>query len=120
MKKLGLLIILGFCLQQIVIAQQSPVGGINSRIQPPLEPHDISEQVKRLEGELATANREANFWRNARFYNDKKKERMRQEKLVYWAQRTVVIRNQITELKKDRSYYQHKNYGDQKYYYKKN
>ncbi|MBU2515561.1 hypothetical protein KJ966_29945 [bacterium] len=104
---------------QNLFAQQGPEQGINARIQPPLERHDISEQVNLLENQLAIASREVDFWRNARFYNDKKKERMRQEKLVYWAQKTVEIRNEITELKKGRAYYQHNYSGDEKFYYKK-
>lgn len=90
---------------------------INRRIQPPLQRQSISEQLVVLEKQLAEATKEVDFWRNARFYNDKKKERMRKEKLVYWAQRTVDIRNQMTELKKDRKYYQHKTHGNQRYYY---
>ncbi len=120
MKKFLIVFLILFSVNQNLSAQQGPEQGINARIQPPLAGQDISLRVKALENQLAVASREVDFWRNARFYNDKKKERMRQEKLVYWAQKTVEIRNEITELKKDRSFYQHKRYGDKKYYYEKN
>lgn len=119
MRKIVLTILAVFSASQLLIAQQGPEQGINARIQPPLQRHDISDQVKALEAELAVASREAEFWRSAHFYNDKKKERMRQERLVFWSQTTVKIRNKITELKKNRSYYQHDRYRDQRYYYKK-
>ena len=93
--------------------------GINNRIQPPLQQHDISQQLQALEQELAKASQEAEFWRNARFYNDQKRERMRMEQLVFWSQKTVKIRNEMTKLKKNRSYYQHKQAGNQRFYYKK-
>ncbi len=92
---------------------------INQRWKPPLEVHDISMEIKALEQELVVADRKAEFWRKARFYKDTKKERTRKEKLVYWSQKTVEIRNKITELKHDRSYYQHERYGDKRFYYKK-
>ncbi len=102
-----------------IIRAQGTEQGISSRIQPPLELHDIALQLQQLEQDLAVANREAEFWRNARFYNDKKRERKRMEQLVYWSQKTVEIRNEMTRLKKDRSYYQHKQSGDKRFYYKK-
>lgn len=96
---------------------QSMEQEINRRIQPPLQPQDISQRMAQLESQLVQANREVDFWRNAHFYNDVKKERERKEKLIYWSQRTVDIRNEMTKLKSNRSYYQHKHHGDDRYYY---
>lgn len=112
---LGIVLLLTIC--TTVKAQETGGFGKNHRLQPPLQPHDISAQMQALEVQLADANREAEFWRNARFYNDKKRERERKEKLIYWSQKTVQIRNQMTKLKQNRTYYQHKTYGEQKYYY---
>jgi len=117
MKKLFFYIIVFSFFTHNLLAQQGVEQGINQRIQPPLQPHDISQRLATLEQQLISANREVDFWRNARFYKDRKKERMRKEKLVYWSQRTVEIRNEMTRIKQDRSYYQHKKYGDKRYYY---
>lgn len=115
--QLGLALLVLLFLSPALTAQETGGLGKDPRLQPPLQQHDISAQMQALEKQLADANREAEFWRNARFYNDRKRERERKEKLVYWSQRTVQIRNQMTRLKQNRTYYQHKNYGDQKYYY---
>lgn len=118
MKKfLWLLISISFYIP--LLWAQSIEQGINSRIQPPLELQDISQRLQVLEQELAVASREAEFWRNARFYNDKKREQKRLEQLVYWSQKTVEIRNEMTRLKRDRSFYQHKQGGNQRFYYKR-
>ena len=100
-------------------AQQTMEQEINSKIVPPLQPQNISQQLAILEQQLIEANREAEFWRSAKFYNDKKRERTRMEKLVYWSQRTVQIRNQITKLKQDRSYYQNRKYDGKRFYYQR-
>jgi hypothetical protein len=118
MKKLICYLICFLFAVPFVYAQGSGQG-IDSRIQPPLELHDISQRLLALEQELAVASREAEFWRNARFYNDKKRERKRVEQLVHWSQKTVAIRNEMTRLKQDRSYYLHKQAGNQRFYYKK-
>lgn len=119
MKKIVGALLVCICVVQTVRAQEGIEQGINSRIQPPLQLHDISQQLEQLEKQLVEANREVDFWRNARFYNDKKKERLQQEKLIYWSQRTVEITNEMTRLKQDRAYYQHKQYGKQRYYYQR-
>ena len=115
-KYLPLLILLLF-ISQHLIGQEEGGFGKNHRLQPPLQRQDISLQMQNLEKQLTEANREAEFWRNARFYNDKKRERQRKAKLVYWSQRTVNLRDQMTQLKQNRTYYQQKDYGKQKYYY---
>ncbi|MBU3917760.1 hypothetical protein KKA14_19705 [bacterium] len=84
-----------------------------------LEPDDISQQVLALESELADAARQVEYWKGLEFFNDRKRQRDRDAKVVYWAQKTVDIRNKITEIKKDRSYYQHKMSGDKRFYYKR-
>lgn len=113
----------GLCLLLLLsppaFAQQDLANSINKRIEPPLEQHSISARLAELEKELAEAAAQAEYWRNARFYNDPKRERMRREKLVFWAQKTVEIRNEMTRLKQDRSYFKHKNYGSERYYYKR-
>jgi hypothetical protein len=114
----GTVLVFAFWVQTLV-AQEGLEQGINRRIQPPLQLHDISQQLDQLERQLVEANREVDFWRNARFYNDRKKERLQQEKLIYWSQQTVTIMNEMTRLKQDRAYYQHKQFGDQRYYYKR-
>ena len=118
MKAICSAIIILFFWASFVIGQDLG-SGINRRIQPPLQPQSIAQQLAALEQQLVEANREVEFWRNARFYNDEDKERMRKEKLIYWSQRTVDIRNKMTKLKQDRAYYQHKHYDGKRYYYKK-
>ncbi len=84
-----------------------------------LPPDDISQQVLALERELATASRKVEYWKGLEFFNDRKRQRDRNAKVVFWSQKTVEIRNKITEIKKDRSYYQHKMYGKKRFYCKK-
>ena len=119
MKKIIVIIVAMFVMTPFCFAQKIE-DGINSRISPPLVPHYITQQLAALEGQLIEANKEVDFWRNARFYNDKKRERERKEKLVFWAQKTVEIRNKMTKLKLDRSYYMHQHYKNQRYFYQKN
>ncbi len=119
MKKIILTFIVTFLMTSISFSQAIE-DGINSRISPPLVPHNITQQLAALEVELIEANKEVDFWRNARFYNDKKRERERKEKLVFWAQKTVEIRNKMTKLKQDRSFYMHQHYKNQRYFYQKN
>lgn len=84
-----------------------------------LESDNAQERVLALHQELDAANKEAEFWRNAAFHDDPKRERYRKEQLVYWSQRTVEIRNELTRIKQNRSRYQHKSHGSDTYYYKK-
>ncbi len=84
-----------------------------------LQTDDISQQVLALERELAAAARKVEYWKGLEFFNDRTRQRDRNAKVVFWSQKTVDIRNKITEIKKDRSYYQHKMYGDKRIYYKR-
>ncbi len=119
MKKIYLTIT-AVCMIVSHVFAQALEDGINSRISPPLVPHNITQQLAALEVKLIEANREVDFWRNAHFYNDRKRERDRKEKLVYWAQKTVEIQNEMTKLKQDRSYYMHKSHRNQRYFYQRN
>ena len=118
MKNLLLLLMMALC-ATLTYAEQQLQQEINQYIRPPLEEHDISLQIQQLEKEWAKTEKEADFWRGARFYNDEKKERYRKRQLRYWAGKSVVIKNKITKLKQNRSYYQHKKYGKKRFYYKK-